>query len=250
MSVIELGAYNRPAGFISNITGKVYGIFDVVLYPILSGVQDKKEVMKRAYLTSISLTSLFSCVIMSIFILGSHAIVSVFFGNKWIHLVNIFQIISFSIIAISYSRIADVFFRAAGAVKDYFMNRCLSCVFTIICLYVGCHFGLLGVSIAFTIAKYIDVFIKVIILHRIIDVDRGRLYKDLLITCMFPIIIFLLCLPLLNLASGSGSIIAVLMYSLVMILLFLYKPNLFGHIFREYIYNQYINKYKCKFSKR
>ncbi len=180
MSVSSLGAYNRPSGFISNITGKVYGIFDVVLYPILSGLQDNKEKINRSYSTSVVLTTVFSCLLMAVFILGAEVFIRVFFGTNWLNLTGIFQILSISIIALSYSRIADVFFRSIGAVKQYFWNRVITCFFTVFCLYIGCQYGLVGAAVAFSFSKFVDLFIKVIMLRRLLDIDRKRLYIDLL----------------------------------------------------------------------
>lgn len=246
MSVSALGAYNRPSGFISNITSKIYGVFDVVLYPILSRIQDEQDRMNRSYQLSVVLTSLFSCVLMSIFILGSASIISIFFGSKWLNLVNVFQILSISIIAISYCRIADVFFRSSGAVKQYFWNRVISCLFTVLSLYIGCRYGIIGASIAFTISKYIDMIVKIIMFRRIISVNRSNLYKSLFNACLIPILILLICYPLLRI----GNIIAISLYILILTLIILVKPSAFGNIFYECVYNQYLKNIVCKFGFR
>lgn len=248
LPVSSLGAYNRPAGFISNITGKIYGIFDVVLYPILSGVQDEKDKINRSYTSSILLTTLFSFVLMAFFILGARIIIIVFFGKSWLNLTLIFQILSISIIAVSYSRIADVFFRSIGAVKQYFWNRVITCALTIVCLFIGCQYGILGAAIAFAVSKYIDMLIKIVMLKSLLDIDRFKMYKEISRTCLVPILLMVICIPLLLIKYGS--LISVVLYGIGILLVFIVKPSVMGLTFVEIVYNPFIKKYKDYFRTR
>ena len=49
LSVTALGAYNRPKDFVGTISDKVCGIFDIALFPVLSGIQDNIRALNSSF---------------------------------------------------------------------------------------------------------------------------------------------------------------------------------------------------------
>ena len=69
LSVSALGAYNRPKDFVEQISAKLNGIFDTALFPVLSGVQDKRSVITSAFRRSLFLMNIFASLLTMAFML-------------------------------------------------------------------------------------------------------------------------------------------------------------------------------------
>lgn len=243
--VADLGAYNRPAGFISQITGNVYGIFDTILFPILSGINDDANKLKEAYQKSVNLIILFSLILAFVFILGSDIIIEIFLGKKWLYLSNIFQIISVTIIFLSYNRLADCFFRSLGIVKQYFFVRCIILVTTCIAVYVGCQYGILGLAIALVFTRLMSIVFKIFFLASYIAFDRKAFYIRSLYSWTVPFVTFMMCY-IVKAFVPFGSLVSVSLFVITMAVLAVIKPLLFGQVFYENVYVVLMSKINNK----
>ena len=248
ISVPLLGAYNRPTGLIYQITGNINGIFDTILFPILSGINEDPNKVSSAYQKSVILIVLFAIVLASCFILGAEVIISIFLGDKWLYLSMIFEIVSLIIIFLSYNRLADCFFRSIGIVKQYFKSRCYIMVFSCICIYIGCQYGILGLALGLVASKIATILIKILILSNYISLNRPRFYKDAVKSWSLPILFFALCYGG-KMIIPYGSIVALIVYIVIIGMLFLFKPSLFGDVFYHNVYEvakDKINQFKSK----
>ena len=241
--VAELGAYNRPAGFISQITGNINGIFDTILFPILSGINDSTKKVDAAYQKAVSLIILFSIVLSAIFVLGAEIIISIFLGSKWLYLSNIFQIVSISIVFLSYNRIADCFFRSIGIVKQYFYVRCCIMLCTCFCMIVGCQFGITGLALGLVSSRLIDIILKRHFLKPFISFSRKDFYKNAFKSWIIPILLFVTCY-VIKLIVPYGSIVSLTTFIIIMLLLCIIKPQLLGSVFYENVYEVVWKKYE------
>ncbi len=233
--VIDLGAYNRNAGFISQITNQTFGIFDTILFPILSGISEDCDKIKTAYQKSVSLISLFSIFFASVIILGSDVIISIFLGEKWLYLSNVFQIISISIVFLGYNRLADCYFRSLGIVYQYFIIRCCILLTTCITMLVGCQFGIVGLALGLVFSRLINIVLKIYYLSIRISFNRKLFYKNLLHSWFLPIFIFIICYAL-KITMPYGGVLSVSLFVTAISLLLLVKPQIFGDIFYENVY--------------
>ena len=240
--VASIGEYSRPTGLISQITGNINGIFDTILFPILSGINDNKDKINVAYEKSVSLVVLFSLILCAVFILGAETIIAIFLGENWVYLTYIFQIVSVSIVLLSYNRIADCFFRSLGIVKRYFVVRCYTMVFTCICMYVGCQYGITGLAIGLVISRLLSTFVKIVYLSHSITLSRKRFYKENLQSWGLPMLLFAI-LFLLKTIIPYGSIITTCLFCIIISLAAICKPILLGKIFYENIYVVVIEKF-------
>lgn len=241
--VADLGAYNRPAGFISQITGNVYGIFDTILFPILSDINDNSKKLGEAYQKSVNLIVLFSLILSTFFILGSDVIISIFLGEKWLYLSNIFQIISITIVFLSYNRLADCFFRSLGIVKQYFLVRCCILVTTCVTVYVGCKHGILGLALALVTSRFINITFKIVCLSSHISFNRKEFYLDSLKSWGVPLLVFAPCY-VVKIYAPYGSYSSLAIYSFIMIALFFLKPSALGHVFYDNVYEVIMSRIK------
>lgn len=239
--VSMLGAYNRPAGFISEITGHLNGIFDTILFPILSGINDDYQKINSAYEKTVSLITIFSVFMTGIFVLGAEAIINIFLGKKWVYLTGIFQIISLSIIFLCYGRLADCFFRSLGIVKSFFYTRCCVFVCTCLCVYLGCQYGIRGLAIGLVFSRFADTFIKIIFLHRHIKLPWFSFYETLLKGCFIPFALLVMCyVIMLNLTYGC--VISTTLFVVCIVCVGTCCPKWLGDIYYNDIYVPINNK--------
>ena len=82
LSVEALGAYNRPSGFVSTISTKINSIFDTVLFPMLSSIQDEHNRIIDVYYRAIVLLNSFSVILFSVFFFNAELIISIFFWEE------------------------------------------------------------------------------------------------------------------------------------------------------------------------
>ena len=135
LSVSALGAYSRPSGFINSLSSQVGGIYDTILFPILSNIQDDVGKIKGAFLKSVKLLNVLAMLMAMIFIFNADLIITIFFGNQWIELIPVFQVMSIYFITGLNNRLFDVFLRSLALVKQYFYIRLISFFFVLICIY-------------------------------------------------------------------------------------------------------------------
>ena len=148
LSVTALGAYNRPSGFINTICNQINTIFDTVLFPILSQLQDDVEKVRNALMRSIELLNVYSVLLFSAFFFNTELIISIFFGKEWLDIVNLMRVVSIFILFSVNSRLWDCFYRGLALVKQSFYIRGSGCLLIILGIYIGVHYGIMGVAVS------------------------------------------------------------------------------------------------------
>lgn len=246
-----LGAYNRPAGFVSTISSKINSIFDSVLFPILSKYQDDKSAVKSIYGRATDLLNTFSVLLSSIFIFNANLIIEIFFGDEWKSLTVILQIISISVIFNINGRLADCFFRTLNLVKQSFFIRLFILSITIISVYIGCKFGLIGIAWGLVFSNVLGIVIKVIFLSKRIEY---RL-KEVIISWVsawkltIPFIVaylgfYYFCDPQL-----ISNIVFALIFSIVVLIEYIIFPKFVGKEYSSTIYPVVISKIQHQYAK-
>lgn len=241
MPISLIGAYNRPSGFVTQITSQVNGIFDTILFPILSNVKENTQQVASSYCKAVVLVQFCSFILMSIFILGADLIIKIFFGTEWLYLVPVFQIISCSICFLAYSRIADCYFRSLGILKKYCLVRAIMCLVTIICVIVGCQFGITGLAVFVLISRVIETVIKEIFLRKIVCCSYFKIVNEIIQSIKVPLLF--LSIGVLIKVYLNSSAFSVIFFILMLGLLLVFYPSIFGQIYKENIYNKYIKRF-------
>lgn len=197
ISVVALGSYNRPAGFVANITTKINGIFDTVLFPTLSKMQDDADAVRRVFVQAVKLLNSFSVILFAIFFFNAELIVKIFFGSEWESLVPVLRIVSIYVIFNIDGRLVDCYFRSLNLVKLGFELRVFVSLMTLLLLYVGSKFDIIGVAVSLVLANVITVFIKVFFLCKRIGTSFLSIFCAVFVA--YRSILPLLPLCLLNL---------------------------------------------------
>ena len=164
LSIEKLGAYNRPSGFISHIINQLNSIFDSVLFPILSTVQDSREQFCNVLYRSFELITVLGSTLAACLYINSDLIISIFFGNRWMDLSPILKVISLSAFFMLHNTLADCFIRSFNLVKVGFYIRLFGVVLFLSALYIGAKYGIFYVAISVLISNAIIVFVKLLYL--------------------------------------------------------------------------------------
>ena len=242
ISVALLGIYTRASGFVIHISDNVNSIFDTILFPILSGIQNDKEKLKNSYVKSSDLIFLMSFVFSFSMILLAEPIIIVFLGEKWLDASAIFKIVSLSLLFHPFGRIGDSFFRSIGIVKEYFTIRvivCLSSIILIIICSISC--GIIGLACAYVGSRIIDLVLKMYILNMYIGISFDTLLRNSKKNFIIIGIIFLAAyLVKLLFPTTIISFVSVMFFYVCILAISFINPKIFGNTFYDYLYTRII----------
>ncbi len=241
LSVGLLGTYNRPSGFVNQLSSQFLGIFDTILFPILSGVQDDKVKVRSAYKQVFSLLIFVSMALSFFMILLSDVVIDIFLGNQWENLEELLQVISLGIIFSAYQRVADCFFRSLGYMKDYFLFRLLASIITIASVVIGCKYGIYGVAWAIISANLIDAIIRIVYLNNRIGFSTTSFLQLVLSTGIIPILAFVVAY-VSKLFLGISSIICSVLFLFLLGSVAILKPRWLGDVYYSQVYTIYVGK--------
>lgn len=236
----DLGALNRPSGFITKITGTINGIFDTVLFPILSSIQNDLQKAKEAYLKLSNLILLLSSWMTIGFIVSTNIIILIFFGDQWLYLKPIFIVITISVLFLGYSQIGDCFFRSLGIVKSYFLLRVAVFAVTMISVYIGCQSGILAVTIGITLSRIFDAVIKFFILKKKLELSSKEIFTSFGSTIFPSAIVFAVAIG----ASLINEYISLSIIIISFIYMGFFKPSLLGRDYRLTVYPHLVERFK------
>lgn len=238
MPIAELGAYTRPKDFVNTFSGKINGIFDSALFPILSSLQDNKAALTNAYRRSLYSMNLFSLLLSFAFGYNAELLLRVFFGKEWLYLTPVFVIFSMLVFFNADGRIADCYLRSLGKTKQQFYFRIAEFVTKTIGVLIGSSFGLIGVAIGVTVMECLMKFIKVIYAGYLIDYSSGSIIKILLKSCQFALVLLPICLLSYFFTPHTvmGEIINLCVFSVVTFVIFIFCPNIVGSNYKNDLY--------------
>ena len=247
ISVETLGAYNRPAGFVSTISMKINGIFDTVLFPILSDLQNDKSRVKDILLMATSLLNSFSIILFAIFFFNAELIITIFFGEQWLDLTAILQIISISLIFNINGRLVDCFFRSLAYVKLGFTLRVIEACITFYSIYIGSDYGIVGVATAIVIANIMSILLKMCCLTIKTNVSFIRILLNIFNAWkpILPLLIIGIPFLAINQHSLAIDICFAALFGSIIIIEFGFFPKYIGESYYQRVY-PYVSNIKNK----
>ena len=248
ISVKALGAYNRPKEFVLGIGGQISGIFDTVLFPVLSSIQDEKERMHRAFIESQYHLNIFSMALSMLFICNAPLIIRVFFGEEWIDLSSVFQIVSITLIFGVNSRLGDCYYRSLGLVRQYSFIRVIELTLNVLAILIGYHWSIIGVAISYMLSTMIQTTIKLSYIAYRIGVPQFEMIanvgKGWRCGLFFIPLVFLSHYGLFD--SWFGGFVIAALFVAITCVIFLFIPSLLGNKYKEIVFVKIISFIKNK----
>lgn len=238
LSVSALGIYNRPKEFITMISAKINTIFDTVLFPVLSGIQDNKEGMKRSYRQAVYYLNVFSMLFAITFIFNSELIIRIFFGQDWMNVKTVFILLSIALVFNIDGRLSDCYLRSLALTKQQFFFRIIELVIKTIGFFIGAIWGVEGVAVSVVTTNFIMIAIKFFYISRKINITAKETISILFSSWKYGLFVA----PLMTIicyvtpSSWIGNVIVLISYLLIIIICFAAFPQLIGSYYKEDLY--------------
>ena len=241
LSVAALGSYNRPKGFIEQISNKLNNIFDTALFPVLSGIQDDKKTLKSAFLRSMSLMNIFGLYISLAFLFNSGLLIRIFFGSQWESIRPVMMIISCSLLFNVDGRLSDCYLRSLALTKQQFYFRIFEFVLKTAGVLIGYRWDIIGVALSVVVTNFIAKIVKIIYVGGKVDVGIGQCIGTIVSAWQYAIVL----LPVSIIArillpdTWAGDIIMTVVFVLTSIIIFLCMPKLVGKSYQDEVYSRF-----------
>lgn len=248
LSVSTLGAYNRPKDFIEQISGRLNGIFDSALFPVLSGIQDDKKRLSIAFKRSMYLMNIAAMLLVLGFVYNSGLIIRVFFGEQWMNLQVVLIIISVSLLFNIDGRLADCYLRSLAMTKQQFYFRVFEMVLKTIGVLVGFKWNIEGVALSVVITNSIAKIVKIIYIGNKVDVNGWQTIRIILSSWRYTVLLIPIYTIVFVLLPNNwlGNIIMAIIFVVIAIVMFLLMPHFVGEQYYNDAYKSVLSFVKQK----
>lgn len=249
LSVVALGAYNRPKEFIEQISTKLNGIFDSALFPVLSNMQDDKHAMNLAFRKSMYFMNIFAMVMTLLLVFSSSLMIRIFFGEKWIELTPVMMMISCTLLFNTDGRLADCYLRSLAMTKQQFFFRVFETILKLFGVLVSYRWGIIGVALSFVITNSIVELIKIVYIGSKVDVTPWASIKIILSSWRFCIFVLPVSILSYYIIPNNllGNLVSFSILVVVLLCLFLIFPEGVGEQYKQYGYAKAKNYLANKF---
>lgn len=230
LSVATLGAYNRPKEFINHISGRINSIFDVVLFPVLSSINGNILSLQNSLKKSMYYVNILSALLFLGFVVNTELLIRIFFGEEWLNLTSVFQLLTVAVLFNVNGRLADCYLRSMGMTKDQFCFRIVETLLSLAGVIIGSHWGMIGVALAIVISDSSMKLIKIGYVANKIEINCLYLFASLLRSWRFmfleaPIMLWLyLMFP----NNVTGNIFLFISFLVINAIVFLFVPQIVG----------------------
>lgn len=186
---IQLGYFSRAAGYAQLIPGNIYGLFQGILFPILSKIQDKDDELLEFCYKAIKITSfiIFPCIF---FLVGAaKPLIVLMITDKWLPVVPLLQILCLGYLFDYLPSIWSNFYLAKGR-SDFFLRmQMISKPVSLILLVISAFISMEAVAWSKVISMFVGVVTSA---YYIKFVLRTLSYKTVLKCIFVPFIISLI----------------------------------------------------------
>lgn len=238
-SVETLGAYTRPASFTSNLTGALTDIMDKVLFPMLSDIQDNRQAAINIFYRATELLNSFSAILGCILFFNADLIIRIFFGTEWLELVPVMRVVSLTSVFFIDTQLVDCFFRSLNFVKTGFFIRLFALFWNLFCIYWGAKYGVMGIAISLASANISVIILKMVVLCKKLGGSKRIMFAKWILSwkvAILPMIIGIAYLLLLPKTTVLMDIIFAVVFGMVILAEFIYKPSIVGEEYKNAIY--------------
>lgn len=251
-SVSTLGFYSRPKEFITNVCDKINSIFDMTLFPVLSGIQDEEDKLRRSFISTLYYLNIVGVLLSSLCIMNSALIIKIFFGEEWMNTNSLFQLLALQPILYINGRIGDIYLRSLALTKYQFYFRVSQLLVSVFLILIAAPFGIYAVATAALLAYLLIAFSKMCLIGHIIDLPLSVAIKSLGGIIPFTLILFVVvvALSILSPMTIIGDIIRLICYILVVLIVLVFFPSFLGSEYKEHARPLLVNYLKTKICNR
>ncbi|GAB1448379.1 lipopolysaccharide biosynthesis protein [Bacteroidota bacterium] len=232
----SLGIYSRAYSLMVFPVGQVSGVVSQVMFPSLAQIQDDIPRVRQIYLRMNQVISAITLPIMGAAFLFAEPFVLLVLGPQWEPMIPVFQCLTLVGALQSISTLVGNIFMALGKMKFFLKINAYSGIVFLVGSILGLQFGLMGVSISFTLATLLVAIPQWILTIRLIDLgffDYLKSWVPIASIVLGNVLVFFLIKNWVGFSNswlvfGTGGLIFCLSYA---ISLLLFKPKLLTDLF-------------------
>lgn len=243
LSVSALGAYNRPKGFVDQISDRLNGIFDTALFPVLSSIQDNRNALRSAFRRSLFLMNIFSFLLTLGLLFNSSLIIRIFFGEQWMNLSPIMMAISFTLLFNINGRLSDCYLRSLAMTKQQFLFRIFETVIRLIGVLIGFKWNVMGVAVSVAITNTVTKIVKIVYVGNKMDFELLDVIGIIFSSWRYGVLLLPICISAFILLpkTWGGDIMMLVIFTIITITIFLFMPRFVGKTYQEEVYTKIVS---------
>lgn len=229
-----LGFYSRAYQMMvmpANLIGK---IFEKVLFPAMSKIQDNHKKLANVYIDGICATTTLILPASVFLIINAERIILLLFGEQWLGLIDPFKVLAVALLFRSSYKISDSLVKAKGAVYHRAIRKWIYAFLIVLGAYLGqLNAELVGVAFGISIAILINYTLMAQLVLKLINIKMSRFIASHIGGGIIAISFWLVSIPFEKyvLISWNNNVLELLIFIIVYIVIFtlflFLKPSLF-----------------------
>lgn len=219
-SVRELGFFERSKAFNDYPVNILTTVMTKVTYPLLSSIQGEKDRISKVYRKIMRLAFFITCPLMFGAAAIAYPLFDVVLGDEWLAAVPYFQILCLSSVFYPIHAFNLNVFKVYGRSDLFLKLEILKKILVVVGLFIGFHFGIMGLVWSSVICNYLALFINTYYSADMINYSGKRQFLDMLPTFATAGLMFVGTYFVMNVLSnlhpivlvGFGGIISIIIY--------------------------------------
>lgn len=185
----SLGLYGRSYQLLMVPTNLIGTVFDKIMFPVMSSIQDDDKKLVEMYVLSMSIIAMISIPIIAFFFTSSEEIITLLLGKDWLESAPILKIlICVLFFRVSY-KVSDSLSKAKGSVYRRAWRQAFYALIVLLCTYIGHFYGLEGVAYGVVVSITLNYLIMLHLSKSLIALEYSSIFYLLIKNSMVLLII-------------------------------------------------------------
>ncbi len=153
----QLGYYSRAYGLLMLPLTAVVRPFNSAVYPAMSRLQTEPQRWRRLFLSSVAIITCLTAPLTGLLVLLADVIIPLLFGDQWGPSINIFRVLSISMMVHPVYTAAGLLSFTLGRSRHMLYASFASTAVYTIAFVIGINWGAIGVAASYTVAVFVIV---------------------------------------------------------------------------------------------
>ncbi len=175
-----LGYYSMAYQIMLYPMGQISSVLIRVLFPTLSKLQGEMSRFREVYLKAVGTIAFITFPMMTGLFVVSDDFVSVVFGEKWLPMLPVFEVLCMVGMLQSVGTTAGTIHLSTGRTREHLYLLMVSVPITLLAFYFGLRWGILGVATAYAVVAVVFFYARLLIALPIANVTLRDFHKALI----------------------------------------------------------------------
>ncbi|MGB3797328.1 MAG: lipopolysaccharide biosynthesis protein [Alteraurantiacibacter sp.] len=153
----QLGYYSRAYGLLMLPLTAVVRPFNSAVYPAMSRLQAEPDRWSRMFLSSVATITCITAPLAGLLVLLADVIIPLLFGDQWLPSIDIFQVLSISMMVHPVYTAAGLLSFTLGRSRHMLYASIVSTAIYTVAFVIGIEWGAIGVAASYTVAVFLIV---------------------------------------------------------------------------------------------